>query len=120
MAGDAWAFLLDENVSRDVEKELGERGYSATHVVDALAPGVDDVPDILPYAREHDLVIVTKDYSDFGALDAADHDGVVLIANHRHTPRDMARGIDQLVAAYETREAFRGRREFLDDWIPAE
>jgi hypothetical protein len=118
MGASEWGFLLDENVGRSVAEELAHRGYHAELVVDPLAPGVADYADVLPYAREYDLVVVTKDYSDFSAVSPDEHEGAILIARHDHTAADMATGIDTLVDAYPSRESFRGRQEFLDDWIP--
>jgi predicted nuclease of predicted toxin-antitoxin system len=119
MGGSRWQFLLDENVSRTVEGELDGRGFSVEHVVDALGPGVDDLPDILPYARDNDCVVVTKDYSDFGAITEDDHRGVVLIADHAHEPHEVATAIENIVGAYPSRDAFRSQTEFLDDWMSA-
>jgi len=118
MGGSMWRFLLDENIGRSVAEELERRGYSADLVIDVLEPGVADYTDVLPYAREHGLVVVTKDYSDFSALSASEHEGTVLVAQHDHAAAEMAAGIDALVDAYPSRESFRGQQEFLDDWIP--
>ena len=117
MGASEWGFLLDENVSRDVAKELAEYGHRAELVVDVLSPGVDDFPDVLPYAREHDLVVLTKDFSDFSAVAPEDHEGVILVVQHTHTPKEMATAVDAIVGAYPARESFRGRQEYLDDWI---
>lgn len=117
MGGSQWSFLLDENISRDVASELDSRGYPVELVVDVLNPGVDDLPDVLPYAHEHGHVIVTKDYSDFSAIDADDHRGIVLIADHAHPPHAVAEAIENIVEAYPSREAFQSRTEYLDDWI---
>lgn len=112
-----WTFLLDENVGRSVAGALARRGYTVECVVDALEPGAADHTDVLPYARAHDRIIVTKDYSDFSALSADEHDGMVLVARHDHTAAEMAAGINALVDAYPSRESFRGQQEFVDDWI---
>jgi len=63
-----WRFLLDENVDPKVATYLEKEGLFAVHVRDALERGADDEDDILPYARAHDLVVVTSDVTDFGAL----------------------------------------------------
>lgn len=112
-----WAFLLDENVGRDVATELAEYGYQAELVVDVLAPGVDDFPDVLPYAREHGFVVLTKDFSDFSAVAPEDHEGVVLVVQHTYTPEEMGTAVNEIVEAYPSRESFRGRQEYLDDWL---
>lgn len=85
-------------------------------MVDALEPGVDDLSGILPYARREDLVIVTKDYSDFGALQPGDHRGLILIADHGYQPHTVADAIERIVNAYGSRDAFGSGIEFLDDW----
>jgi len=117
MCGSEWGFFLDENVGRTVAQQLTRRGHHVDLVVDVLEPGVSDHTDILPYARNHDLVVVTKDCSDFSGLPPSDHEGLVLVANHAHTPVELAAAIDELVDAYPSREAFRGQKEFVDDWI---
>jgi hypothetical protein len=117
MGATDWKFLLDENIGRSLAEGLTRRDYYAELVVDVLAPGVADYTEILPYAREHDLVIVTKDYSDFSATSSDEHEGTILVARHDHTAADMAAGIETLVDAYPSRESFRGWQEFLDEWI---
>lgn len=117
MEGSGWRFLLDENVSRSVGKRLDSRGYNAEHVVEALEPGVDDLSEILPYARREDLVVVTKDYSDFGALGPSDHRGLILIADHSYPPHTVADAIERIANAYGSREIYGSEVEFLDDWM---
>ena len=112
-----WEFFLDENVGREVAHQLSRRGYHADLVIDVLDPGVSDHSEILPYAREHDLVVVTKDCSDFSALPPSEHKGLILVANHAHSPVDLAAAIDTLVDVYPSRAAFRGQEEFIDDWV---
>jgi len=75
MGAAEWGFLLDENVGRSVAQELTRRGYHAELVVDVLAPGFADYTEVIPYARDHGLVVVTKDYSDFSALSPDEHEG---------------------------------------------
>lgn len=70
----AVSVLLDENVERQVLAYLRAEGLDGTHVVDALGTGVGDATGIAPYARDNDLVIVTKD-TDFLAMDSSDHAG---------------------------------------------
>lgn len=54
-----WSFLVDENTGKQVVDELAN-DYTVEHVVEVLWPGADDFNDILPYARAHDRVIITK------------------------------------------------------------
>lgn len=117
MEGDDWGFLFDENVERAVVTYLREHGYRADHVVSVLDPGVDDVAEILPYARVEDLIVVTKDVSDFSALGPEDHEGVILIDSHRLTAIEMGAAILRIVDAYPSRDALRDHVEFLDQWL---
>ena len=109
--------FFDENVGREVDHQLTQRGYHADLVIDVLEPGVADASEILPYARKRDLVVVTKDCSDFSALSPSEHEGLILVANHAHSPIDLAAAIDTLVDTYPSRAAFRGQEEFIDDWV---
>jgi predicted nuclease of predicted toxin-antitoxin system len=117
MGGSDWGFLLDENVGRAVAAELAQYGHRAELVVDALGPGVDDYPDVVPYARKHDLIIITKDVSDFSAIDSGSHQGIILIVHHTYTAAKTAAAVNAIAQAYPSREAFAGRQEYLDDWV---
>jgi hypothetical protein len=96
---------------------LKDHGHHAAHVVDILEPGVDDMPDVLPYAQEHVLIIVTKDVLHFERLDDSVHCGLIFVFNHRLSGREIATGIQERVEAYPSRDAFRAYREQVDDWI---
>jgi len=111
-----WGFLLDENIDRDAAVALRSEGHRAELVVDVLEPGVADEDDVLPFARRNDLVVVTKDVSDFGALDGTAHEGIVLVFDHGLGADDIATGVRAIATAYPSRDAFRGR-EVLDDWL---
>jgi predicted nuclease of predicted toxin-antitoxin system len=117
MEGDDWGFLLDENVEHVVGAYLREQGYRVDHVVSALEPGVDDLSDVLPYANTEDLIVVTKDVSDFSALSPTDHEGLILINSHRLTVTEMGAAILRIVEAYPSRDALRDHVEFLDQWV---
>lgn len=115
MGESEWAFLLDENIGRTVQQTLADRGYPVDHVVDVLTPGADDLPDVLPYARENDLVVVTKDYSDFSAIE--DHEGILLIVDHAYPPHTVVDAIEEIIDTYPSRDAFRSQQEYLDRWV---
>lgn len=42
---------------------------------------------------------------------------MILVAQHTHTAAEMSLAVDAIAAAHPSREAFRGRWEYLDDWI---
>ena len=58
---------------------LDKADLVAEHVRDVLGQGAADRDDILPYAREHDRIIVTSDVNDFGALPTEAHAGIILL-----------------------------------------
>jgi len=74
-----WRFLLDENIDPKVATYLDKEDLFAVHVRDTVGQGADDEEDVLPYAREHDLIIVTSDVKDFGALSSKLHAGIILL-----------------------------------------
>ena len=108
-----WRFLLDENIDPKTATYLQKEAIHAEHVLDALGQGADDEGDILPYARAHDLVIVTSDVADFGALLAEAHAGIVLLYDDTLPAYRVASARIAMVDAYPSREAFAGR-EALD------
>ena len=77
---------------------------------------VDIHPIELPYANEHDLVIVTSDVKDFAGLPASAHTGVVLLYDDTMPAYRIASALLSMVGAYPSRTAFAGREE-LDQWV---
>jgi len=111
-----WRFLLDENIDPKTATYLEKEGIHAEHVRDALWQGADDEADVLPHARDHELIVVTSDVKDFGGLSAQAHAGVVLLYDDTMPAYQVAAGLITIVDTYPTREAFGGREE-LDPWI---
>jgi len=89
MGASEWGFPLEKNVRQDVARERAEYGHRAELVLDVLAPGADDLPDVLPYARDHDLVVLTKDFSDVSAAPPENHAGVILVVQHTYSPERL-------------------------------
>lgn len=116
MTASDWGFLLDENIDRQTAIQLQEHDHRADLVVDVLTPGADDIGDILPYARAEDLIIVTKDVSDFARLHPEEHEGLVLVFNDRLSGFQLAAGILGIIEAYGSRNAMR-HREIVDQWL---
>jgi len=111
-----WRFLLDENIDPQTATFLDEEGIIAEYVPEVLWQGADDERDVLPYAVEHGLVVVTSDVTDFSDLDRDDHDGVVLLYDDTMAAYDIASGLLSIVGAYPSRAAFGGIEE-LDPWV---
>lgn len=110
-----WRFLLDENIDPKVATYLDKEHLFAVHVRDTLGQGADDEDDVLPYARKHDLIVVTSDVKDFGDLPSESHAGVVLLYDDTMPAYRVASALITMVDAYPSRGAFAGREE-LDVW----
>lgn len=110
-----WRFLLDENIDPKVATYLEKEGLTAEHVRDSLGQGADDEDDVLPYAREHDLIIVTSDVKDFGMLPSEAHAGIVLLYDDTMPAYRVASALIRMVDTYPNRDEFAGREE-LDAW----
>jgi predicted nuclease of predicted toxin-antitoxin system len=111
-----WQFLLDENIDPKVANYLEKESLFAEHVRDTLGQGADDKDDVLPYAREHDLVVVTSDVKDFGNLPEEAHTGVVILHDDTMPAYRIASALITMVDTYPNRDAFAGREE-LDVWV---
>lgn len=77
--GNEWGFLIDENLEPQIAVFLEKEDVRAEHVRDSLFAGADDEADVLPYACEHDRIIVTNDLKDYRDLPESAHEGVVLV-----------------------------------------
>lgn len=109
------ALLLDENVERRVAEYLRTEGFEAELVVDVLGAGAEDASDIVPYAREHDLIVVTKDV-DFLRMDDGDHARVFFLDDHRASAYAIAMAALDVLSTVPSRETLRGV-VVLDDWL---
>lgn len=110
-----WRFLLDENIDPKVATYLNKEDLFAAHVRDTLGQGADDEDDVLPYAHEHDLIVVTSDVKDFGDPPSRDYAGVVLLYDDTMPAYRVASALITMVDAYPSRDEFAGREE-LDAW----
>ena len=111
-----WRFLLDENIDPKTATYLEKEGINAEHVRDVLRQGADDKEDVLPYAREHELIILTSDVKDFDGLSSDIHSGIVLLYDDTMPAYQVAAGLITMTDAYQSRDSFGGREE-LDQWI---
>ena len=111
----AWRFFLDENIDPKVAKYLAKEDLPAVHVRDTVGQGADDTTDVLPFARENDLVIVTSDVTDFGGLPREAHAGLVSSYSNTRPAYEIAAALIAMVDAYPGRDQFSGWEE-LDAW----
>jgi len=111
-----WRFLLDENVDPKTATYLEKEGVYVENIRDTLGQGADDTVDILPYARDNDLVLVTSDVSDFADLDPKRHAGVVLLYDDTAPGYRIATGLLTMIDAYPGPDSFPGS-EVLDPWL---
>ena len=111
-----WRFLLDENIDPKTATYLEKEGIYAEHVRGALWQGADDEADVLPYARDHERIIVTSDVKDFVGLSPEAHAGLVLLYDDTMPAYQVAAGLITMTDAYQSRDSFGGREE-LDPWV---
>jgi hypothetical protein len=111
-----WRFLLDENIDPKVVTYLEKEDLYAEHVLDTLGQGADDEADVLPHARECDLIVVTSDVAASGPLSDSAHAGIILLHDDTMPGYRIASALITLVDAYPSRDAFAGQ-ETLDVWV---
>jgi hypothetical protein len=112
----AWRILRAENVDPAVATDLRTAAIHVETGRDALRLGADDEADLLPYAREHDLVVVTSDVTDFAPLPDDAHAGLVLVYDDTMPAHRVTTALTAMIDAYPDRDAFDGQ-ELLDDWV---
>jgi len=110
-----WRFLLDENIDPKVATYLNKEDLFAVHVRDTVGKGADDEDDVLPYARDNDLIIVTSDVKDFGGLPSDSHAGIILLYDDTMPAYRVASALITMADTYPSRDEFAGREE-LDAW----
>ena len=88
-------------------------GLHAEHVRDALWQGANDENDVVPYAREQNLIIVTSHVKDFGDQQADGHAGIVLLYDDTMPAYRVGPSCDG--RRVSNRDEFMGREE-LDPW----
>lgn len=111
-----WAFLIDECIEPDVAYQLDGESITAEAVKDVLWLGAEDFADVLPYACEHDQILVTSNITDFRGVGDGEHEGIILVFDNELRPDQIVSGIRALIAQYPSREDLRGY-EKLDPWI---
>jgi hypothetical protein len=103
-------FYFDEHISRALEKGLTERGYSVVMAVDVGLDAKDDDTVHLPYATEHQLVVVTFDRPFAGRTEKrTDHAGLICISEKLR--KDIGASIRALIqfAEEHTTDDTKGR-----------
>ena len=74
-------FYFDEHMNRAVADALIKRGLTVVMAVDVDMMGRDDDSGHLPYASEHNLVMVTFDHPFAGrTMSRTDHPGLICLA----------------------------------------
>lgn len=110
-----WSLLLDENIDPKTASYLTKEGIDAQHVRDALWLGADDERDIITHAETNDLLVVTSDVSDFGALPEEVSVDVVILFDDTMPAYRIASALISMIDAYGDRESLPNR-EVLDQW----
>lgn len=114
--GAQWTFLIDECIEPAVASQLASHQINAEAVKDALWLGAEDFTDVLPYARTHDQILVTRNITDFRGLSEDDHAGIVLVFDNELRPEQIVQGLLTIISHYPSRDDLRGY-EKLDLWM---
>ena len=73
-------FYFDEHMNRAVADALIERGVTVIMAVDVDMVGKNDDEEHLPYAAEHNLIMVTFDHPFAGrVMSCTDHPGLICL-----------------------------------------
>lgn len=110
--------LLDEHIGRVLEHVLGEAGYEALQARDQFGAGADDA-ELLNWAADHDLVVLTNNAKDFEVLHGEiDHAGLLLYYDQGlpdTDPEGFTRAIETVFLQYGSR-GIKNELVVLDDW----
>ena len=111
-------FLLDANMPRSSAALLQELGHECADVRDILPHGAPDGA-VASYAREHNLVLITRDFdfADIRNYPPADFDGIIVI----EVPDDaIVTQINSVVRSFvghpKLLERLPGRLAIVESW----
>ena len=110
--------LLDEHVSRVLERVLRDRGYEVAQAKDRLGERTSD-RQLLRYCERNGVLLVSNNAKDFESLHRdQDHPGLLLYYDQDlpdDDPEGLARAVDEVVEQYGTGE-LRNALVDLDTW----
>ena len=89
--------FADENVETEWIQALRDDGHDIVRVVDIDALGVSATdPDVLAVATRESRVLLTADQSDFSNPPAAEHPGIINIADVTRTGGQVRRAVRRI------------------------
>ena len=113
------SFLTDEHVPRVFISTLRSNDFTVKRARDVLGRGTPDA-ELLEYAAENDLVLITHDKKDFGGElgDSIEHAGLVIYTDPvflRQSPANAVHTIERIIEQYPSHE-LAGSRVWIDQW----
>ncbi len=102
-------FLADMNISPLTVRTIKQQGYNIIRVSELMKPSVPDT-EILEYARNHQMVILTQDIRDFSALIALNGYSQPSLINLRlsnNSPENIAQIFLKIIAEQSYQEALK-------------
>lgn len=109
------SLLADEHVKRAFVTALRSNGFQVETVTEAYEPGTDD-RDLLEYAEQTGLILLTSD-SDFASLGGTtDHAGIIEYHQYGHEAQDFVSAIVRMDRHLD-HETFENHVEWLENWL---
>lgn len=113
------SFLTDEHVPRVFISTLRSNDFTVERAKDVLGQATS-VAELLEYAAENKLVVITHDKKDFGGElgDSIEHAGLVIYTNPvflRQSPAKAVHTLERIIEQYPPDE-LAGNRVWIDQW----
>ena len=113
------SFLTDEHVPRVFISTVRSHGYTVKRATEVLGQGTPDA-ELLQYAAENDLVLITHDKKDFGGSLGVtiEHAGLIIYTDPvflRQSPANAVHTLERVLDQYTAAE-LAGNRVWLDQW----
>ncbi len=94
-------FYFDEHMPRSVAREVEKCGYEVIMAIDVEMVGKDDDAEHLPFAKENNAIIFTRDYPFAGrTAKHTDHAGLICWTGRDDDYGGMVRKLNEFAEKY--------------------
>jgi hypothetical protein len=116
MSDSEWYILVDEDIEPRVVEFLEKEGIRADRVPDVLFQGADDEADVMPYARNHNAVLVTANWRDFTRFDPDRHYGCLIEFGQDESAMEITKAVLTAIEHYSNPDNLDGWDK-LEYWL---